>query len=374
MSMPKILGLCNLQFSPSLGEMTSARQLGVTSFLSRYALIDFPLSNFSNSGIDKIGIICQEYPQSVLKHIGNGTSWTSNTKTGLLSLMYNEKGQTNPRFNTDIQIIKENDWLIKRVDPEYIIIAPAHVICATSFIPYLDAHIQSKADVSILYTHTNKLIESFTSTVVLALNRNGFVSKIKQNPGNKESGNASLQIYIISRKIFNTILKEADKISLLFGLSEMIKYLNEQKRIKILGQEYKGYARMVCSLGQYHKISLELLDHYKRDELFNEKNPVYTTTHNTPPSRYGEHAIVTNSFIANGAKINGEIENSIISRNVIVHEGAKIKNCILFNGAIIGPNVVLENVIVDKQSEIDTTEKLCGTSDNPIYIKKGVKV
>ena len=374
MSLSKVLGLVNLHVNTELGEMTETRPLGVISFLSRYALMDFSLSNLSNSGIDKIGIICPEFPQSVLKHIGNGTSWTANTKTGLLSLMYSERGILNPKTNTDIRIINENDWLIKRVEPEYIIVSPSHVVCNIDFEKVLEKHIEQRADVTIVYVNTDKLDKEYSNSPVLTISDSGLVSKISVNISKKKTGNASLEMYIISRKSFNSIISVEENISPTYGIAEMIANLHENKKLKVFGHLFDGYVRIVNSLSQYHRVSLELLDHYKRDELFRENAPILTTTHNTPPSQYGPSANVKHSFIANGAEINGAVEGSIISRNVTISKGAFIKNCILFNGAYIGPNVILENVIVDKQTTINSKQELRGSSENPIYIKRGVKV
>ena len=374
MSLTKVLGLVNLQANIKLGEMTDTRPLGVVSFLSRYAILDFALSSFSNSGIDKIGIITPSESQSVLKHIAGGNSWTSNTKTGLLSLMYYEKGILNPKFNTDIKIMNENDWLIKRVNPDYIIVAPSHVVCNVDWEAQLEKHIKSEADVTMLYVKTSELANSYLTSPILTLTRDGQVKKISPNLGKVENGNASLEMFIISRLTFDAILREGEGASPVFGIHEMISHLLDINRIKVASSEYKGYVRNINSLAQYHKVSLELLDHYKRDELFRDDSPIYTTTHNTPPSRYGLHSEVVNSFIANGAVINGHIENSIISRKVTISKGAVIKNCIIFNGVTIGSNVCLENVIVDKGSYIFSKQELKGTSDNPIYIKRGVKI
>jgi len=374
MSSLNVLGLCNLQYSPHLGDVTSGRPLGVVSFLSRYALMDFPLSNFSNSGIDKIAILCRQHPQSVLQHIGNGTSWNSNTKTGFLTLMYNESGNQNQRFNTDIANIKENEWVIKKANPDYIISAPAHVICSINFKDYIEAHIEKGCDVSVIYTNSKNLKEEFHSNQILTINKEGLVTGSKENVRNIATGNVSLGIFIINRATLDTVLRESENVSLLYGLSDMLRFLNTEKRITVYAQKYKGYVRQVNSLAQYFDVSLELLDHKKRDQLFFDGEPIYTTTHDTPPSRYGSRARVTNSFIANGATVNGNIENSIISRNVVINKDAKIKNCIVFSGVTIGPGVELENVIVDKSTVIGNKKKLIGHPNEPVYIKQGAKI
>lgn len=373
MSLTNVLGLCNMHDSPYIGQITNSRPLGVLSFLSRYALMDFTLSNFSNSRIDKVGILCRQHPQSVLQHLGNGTAWNSNTKTGIFSLLYSERGTLNQRFNTDIANIKENIWIVKRSNPDYIILAPSHVIYAIDFRTYLAKHIKSGASVSMIYIKSNKLESEHLTRQIIDIDNDGFLVDSRENIGDAPKGNVSLNMFIINRDTFNLILETSNKVSLLYGFSEMIRYLQKNEMIKVLAQEYKGYVREIDSLQHYFAYSLELLKYQNRSKLL-DIHPIYTTTRDTPPARYSSGANVHNSFIANGAQINGLIENCIIGRDVVVSKGAKIRNSIILSGTCIGENVILENVIIDKNSHIENAKIIKGESEDPIYISQGVKV
>jgi glucose-1-phosphate adenylyltransferase len=130
----------------------------------------------------------------------------------------------------------------------------------------------------------------------------------------------------------------------------------------------------ILSMQDYVDNSFKLLKYTERKKLFDDKWPIYTTTHNTPPSLYSKDAKVKNSFIANGSIIKGEVENSIISRNVVVEEGAVVKNCILFTKTYVGKNTKLEYVVADKNVSIVEMKKLKGDKNDVIFIKQGTKI
>ena len=120
--------------------------------------------------------------------------------------------------------------------------------------------------------------------------------------------------------------------------------------------------------------SFKLLQYEERRKLFKPEWPIYTTTHNTPPALYGDRAIVSNSFIANGCVIKGKVKNSILSRDVVVEEGAIVENCIIFTHTEIGPNVKLRYVVTDKYSEVFEVKKIQREKDDILYIGKGERV
>ena len=126
--MKDVIALLDCHNSPDLGELTSARPLASTSFLGRYAFADFALSNFCNSEIQNVGILVKDHQRSILKHMGNMMSWVVNTKIGHETIFYNEKGQLNPAYNSDINNIKENDWVLYDSNASVIVFESAHIV------------------------------------------------------------------------------------------------------------------------------------------------------------------------------------------------------------------------------------------------------
>ena len=154
----------------------------------------------------------------------------------------------------------------------------------------------------------------------------------------------------------------------------MVTYMTNNHLAKTHAYEFDGYVAPMISLDNYVRYSFELLDYKNRCKLFNEDWPIYTTTHNTPPSLYGPNADVKNSFIANGSIIKGKVRNSIISRDVVVEEGAVVENSILFSDTYVGEGVKVTYVLSDKNARIVEKKKVSGTEDEILCIGYGVRV
>ena len=139
--MARILGLVNMHTSPELGAITKNRSLATLPFLGRYAFVDIALSNFSNSNINTVGILVNKAPRSIIKHMDNAMSYTNNTKLGKTVICYNEKHASNYLYNTDINNIIENEWLVNEINYKYVIIAPAHIVYRFDFNDLIHTHI-----------------------------------------------------------------------------------------------------------------------------------------------------------------------------------------------------------------------------------------
>ena len=142
-------------------------------------------------------------------------------------------------------------------------------------------------------------------------------------------------------------------------------------KLNIKTYELDGYARKICSINDYYKASMEILDKEVRNELFNESHPIYTKDKDSTPTRYYQNSMVKNCFVADGCSVDGHIENSIIFRSVKVKKGTTIKNSIILQNSEIGENVRLENVILDKKVIVRDNKELVGTQDFPVLVGKG---
>lgn len=195
------------------------------------------------------------------------------------------------------------------------------------------------------------------------------VTKVERNKGSRKDRSISLETYVINTKTLLKVMKQAVKISSFFSLRDVLAYLCDEKQIN--AYEYKGYARCMDSLEHYYQYSLEFLDLDISSAVFKSNWPIYTITNDTPPAKYLTGSNVKKSIVANGAMINGTVENSIIGRNVVIGSGAVVKNCILMSGAVVNANANLENVIMDKTSKVQRQLELKGGSYTPLYIKEG---
>ena len=363
----KVLGLLNLYDSPSLGELTKKRTLASTSFVGRYALMDFALSNFTNSNIDEINILVKDNYRSVAKHIGTLKTWVNNTKIGRQNILMNERGIRDPKFNSDLNAIRENDWVYFEADADYIIIAPAHIISVIDYNEVLKFHEEKGADITLVYTKIKNGSKAFLSSNVLEV-KNDKVVFFAPNKGKKDDVSVSMRTYVMSQDAFLKIIRHKDYRDAL-SIRMLMETIIANQSLKVFGYEHKGYVRCVDSFEHFIEYSFELLDYKVATQLFDQGAPIYTRTHSAPPTNYGVHASAKNCYIANGGHLEGSVKNSIISRYVHVEEGAKVDHCIVLTEAVIGKGVKLEYVVVDKYAKI--YKDVIGTKDEPVYIAQG---
>ena len=294
--------------------------------------------------------ICQilkKKPRSLFKHLGNGNSWNFNQKAGGVSLLYNEKYANDPKYNHDINNLVENIHFLETSNADYVVIAPAHIVTTMDYNDVITAHEKSGASITMTYRKAKDADVAWVGCDVL-------------------------ETYVINRKELLEIMKKAHKISAFYDLKDILGYLCDEKQIHTY--EYKGYARCLDSTKAYFKYSLEMLDIDISSRVFKSNWPIYTNTNDTPPTKYLENANVKKSFVANGAVIDGTVENSILGREVTIGKGAVIKNCVIFSGSKIAPGAVLENVIIDKRAKVEKKLELKGTETSPLYIKEGDRV
>ena len=365
----KVLGIVNLYDSPSLGGLTRNRSLGSTSFLGRFALMDFALSNFTNSHIDEINVLIKDNFRSVAKHVGTLKTWVNNTKIGHQNLLVNEKGIKDPKFNSDLNALRENDWVLYDVDVDYVAIAPAHILSTLDFNDVLDFHIEHEAEVTIVYKEIDNADESFLTSNVLTLEGDEVVNYVK-NDGSRKHANVSLRTYVVSKDSFFKWLRHRDYRDAT-SLRMLLETIIEEKEEKVCGYKYEGYARCIDSLENYVKYSFEFFDVEIADSVFKPEWPIYTCTRNTKPAMYGPKAKIRNCFVANGAEINGKIDSCVISRYVVIEDGAEVKDSIILTKCHIKKGVRVENAVIDKYSTIEND--VIG-QDKPVYISQGKKV
>ena len=371
--MARVIGIVDLHNEPSLGELTAHRPLGTVTFLGRYALIDFALSNLSNSGINIIPILVDSGIGYIRSHIRDGNIWINNTKVGFIRLIMNEKMVHNPTFNTDVNNIIENKGIFDEFNTDYIIVTNAHFLYSFDFNYLIHAIEHNNADIMMLYSSRTDADKDFLSSYAIKLDGNRVVD-VKRNNGINKFADISLGTYIFKAKVLHNMLKTAHEISSLYTLRDLVNYAVRNRTYNVQGYKFDGYVVPVLSLESYVKNSFKLLEYETRRKLFNPDWPIYTTSHNTPPALYLENADVKNSFIANGSVINGKVENSILSRDVVVEKGAEVKNSIIFTHTRIGEKVKLAYVVSDKRVVVKETKSLKGTKEEMIAIPQGAKI
>ncbi len=370
--MKNVVALIDLHNSPELGLITEKRPLASTTVLGRYAFIDFVLSNLTNSGIDDIGILIKNYSRSVIKHIGNENTYLKNSKTGFLNFMINEKGIHNPVYNTDLNNVKENDYFLYDSNCKYVLIAPVGFVAKIDYEEIINKHIESGKALSIVYSNVKNAGKDFVGLNKIVVDNLGRVQKVEPVSDVDEDCSVGLKTFIIDKEFFKDALMKSKNISSIVTIEELLsKHMHFVDGINAI--KFDGYFKYFRSMKSYFDYSLE-----NKDMLYEDKNPLFsndwkffTRTHDTCPAIYGENSEVKDSIVANGCYIQGKVSGSLLSRNVIVEEGAIIENSIIFSDCVIKKGVHLKNVIADKLCVFQSKEEVFGTKDEPLYIPQG---
>ncbi len=367
------LGIVNFSNSAvDVAGLTDYRTISAISFLGRYRLIDFTLSNLSNSGIEQIQVYLKNKPRSIIEHIGIGSQYNINPKRGRLHILHGEKRIFNEAYNTDIANFMQNIHFIEDSNEPYVIIAPTYMVYRCNYNEVLKAHIESENDISILYKKTNSAKEQFLECNALKLDIDNDIREITVNRGKFKNAYISMECYVLTKKLFLELVKRAAEESSLYWFKDILSDVLDE--YKVGGIAHSGYVACINNLKSYFNESLEVRKLERAKELFNDEWPIYTKTNDSWPTQYTKDANVKGCMIANGCFIEGTVENCVLGRNVVIKKGAVVKNSIILQGAYIGENAKLDCVVIDKEAIVHHVKELTGTSENPVYVKRRDKI
>ena len=344
------------------------RPIGSFSFLGRFRVIDFPISNMSNSGMNRIQVYIRSRPRSITEHIGSGRHYNINSKRGKIQMLFSEDSNAHSLYNNDICAYMENIDIIERMHQDYVIIAPSFMVYKQDYGQLLDAHVASGADVTLLYHKVDNAKERYQNCKTVEINRQKGISSIDKNLGTAKEKNIFMDTYCMSKEVFVSLVRTAHKASSIYTLADIINL--KCNELDIRGYQHKGYFASLLSLQDYYRASLELLDYNVASELFRAGWPIYTRTTDSCPTQYFETAKISDAFISNGCLIEGTVENSIIGRGVTIKKGVVIKNSIIMAHTVIEEGVHIENAVVDKWAHIIHAKDIRGTQEHPQYIKR----
>ena len=367
--MKNCVGIINLDEKENrMGELVRNRPLAAVPIAGRYRIVDFILSNMTNSGVESIGIFAKNKSRSLLDHISNGKSWDLDRKRdGLKVFNFADK---EPSYD-DVHAFCDNLEFLKLSRKEYVLLAPSHMIANIDFSKVIESHKESGNDITIAYKEVNDAKTNFIGCDVLNIN-NDIVESIGENIGIDKQANISMEMYLMKTNLFIDIVYSCIKNGNTRKVKNYIKYNTDNLKIGVYN--FTGYLRCINSLESYYKMNKEILNKEVTKELFYGENPIYTKTKNESGTRYGENSEVKNSIIANGSFIEGKVENCVIARRVYIGENTVLKNCVILQNTKIGDNVKMENVITDKNSTVRDDEELKGASDIPLIIKKVYRI
>ena len=361
----------------NLRELTSQRAVAAIPVAGRYRIIDFVLSSMVNSGIHNVGIIAQKNYQSLMDHLGSGKDWDLHTRNnGLFFLPPFMTRENNGEYSGLLDALRSNFDYLRRSKQDYVILTDSDYIMNTSFEPMIDQHIKSRADITMMYTKATPEITEFSSSsknnhVYMGVDREKNVTNLEINPNAASYDNLFMSVMMVKRTLLIYLVDQALSRGSHDLYGDVILPAIQAGSLKIMGYEETCYYRRVETIRGYFNLSLDLLKPEVRDALFG-KNPVFTKTRDSVPTNYRGGAKVTNSLVADGCVIDGEVENCVLFRGVRVGKGAKIKNCVIMQDCYIEDDVELENVIFDKEVTIRSHGRLIGQAQYPIVIGKNI--
>lgn len=348
------------------------RSIGAFSFLGRYRVIDFPISNMTNSGIDNIQLYVNEYPRSIIDHVGTGRHYNINSKRGKLSLLFGDMNATSDFYKHDIASFYNNRMAIEAMPQKYVVVASNYLLYSLDYNDVIEQHIETGADITMVYKTVDSAKEEFINCDTLNLNKQKGVLSIEANRGNYKTKNISMETFVMSKEIFLAMIDQAVNTSSLYWMRDI---LNDAcKFLDVRGYQYKGYLSAINSFKSYYDANMELLNPVERKKLFRDDWPIYTKTNDSAPTHYFQTGSATGSLVSNGCCVEGRIENSVIGRGCYIKKGAVVKDCVLAPGTVVGEDVHLTNVVVDKKVVISQVKEVAGTPEKPAYVKRNDRI
>ena len=366
----------------NIPEFTGMRTMASVPFGGRYRLIDFALSNMVNTGISKVGIITHDNYQSLVDHIGAGKDWDLARRSGGIKILppfitaYDSKLSAN-LYHSRLEALIGVTNFISRCTEDCLVLSDCDGICNIDLRKILEEHARSGAVMTIVSAKSEFVDDSETDLYRIVSDDNGNIQSIGKSssalPEEEKEGNICTNIIVVDRRFLLARLNEASVRNYTDFYRDIV--WRSLGKYPIKEYVYDGTYILVSSLRTYFSASMKLLDGDVRDSLFgNPDRPVYTKVRNTAPTVYANGAKVKNSYIADGCRIEGEVENCIFFRGVHVGKGSVVKNCILLQDTKVGDDVSLNCVVTDKNVTIRKGRMLSGHETIPFFLAKGTNV
>ena len=351
-------------------ELTEKRTIGTIPFGGRYRLIDFPLSNMVNSGINKVGVITEGNYQSLMDHLGSGKAWDLSRKREGLFLLPPFDGihGVYSNVNNRMDSLSAISRFLKNSREDYVLLSDCDSVCNIDYKDVISFHLEHDADITVLYRY-GKMPAKSNDTSVYTMDPEGRVIDLLVNPSQEGECNYGMNKMLIRRELLMDLVNDCVSRNMYDFKRHLLQ--RNIKNYRVFGYEFKGFLNVIDSMNAYFEANMALMQPSVRTELFNPERPIYTKVRDDMPARYGLDSVVENSLIADGCVVDGEVENCILFRGVKIAKGSKVSNCVIMQDTVIGENCRLNYVITDKDVQIRSERSLMGFQSYPVFIAKG---
>ncbi|HOF68811.1 MAG TPA: glucose-1-phosphate adenylyltransferase [Ruminococcus sp.] len=324
----------------------------------KYRIIDFPLSNCTNSGIDTVGVLTQYQPLVLNEYIGNGQPWDLDKMNGgvhVLPPYQTARGAS--WYEGTANAIYQNMSFIERYDPDYVIVLGGDHIYKMDYSKMIDFHIENNADSTIAVLNVS--LEEASRFGIMTCNDDGRVIDFTEKPKEPKSTLASMGIYVFTWQKLKKYLIEnenANTGSKDFGKDIIPSMLANNERL--FAYAFEGYWKDVGTLDSLWEANMDLINPNVPLDLYDPKWKIYSRNNNMPPQYIGDNANIENSMIAEGSTINGTVDFSVIFSGVTIEEGATVKYSIVMPGSVIKSGSVVEYAIIGEDCTIESNAKI----------------
>ena len=353
-----------------IGDLTAKRTMASLPFGGRYRQVDFHLSNMTYAGIRHIGIISRHNYQSLMNHIGSGEEWGLELEEGGLEFLTPYAMSTTASYRGKLEnLYFAMDFLEYGPDDELVVMADSAVLSSMDLNKVIAAHIASGKELTVV---TKSGICNGSKQIDLALKlADGKVADMAVDYVAGEDYVASMDVFVMGKKWLIHQVKEHVAHNMYHMDRDLVMGMWQKDADSINVYEYEGVAMFNESIAEYFYNSLSLISKNVRNDLFVANHPVYTKVRDRVPTYYGEGCEIEDCIIADGCILEGEVEESVLFRQVTICKDAEVENCIIMNDSVVGEGAKLKYVILDKDVTVRPGAKLCGTYKNPIIVKRG---
>ncbi len=328
------------------------------TFGGKYRIIDFPLSNCVNSGIDTVGVMTQYQPLILNEYIGNGEPWDLDRAYGGVHILSPYQAKTGSEwFKGTANAIYQNISFIKRYNPQYVLILSGDHIYKMDYSKMIERH--KKTDAACTIAAIKVPIKEASRFGVLNVDADGVIYEFEEKPKHPKSDLASMGIYVFSADKLYKYLEEdeSDKSSSKdFGKDVLPKMLAAGE--KMVSYTFDGYWKDVGTINSLFESNMDLLGDSPNFDLSDASWRIRSRSPIAPPHYIAESGRVVNSIVASGCEIEGTVENSILSNDVIIKKGAVVKNSVIFSESIIDENATVDYSIIDEKVKVSRNAKI----------------
>lgn len=348
-----------------IGGFVKNRTLASLPVACRYRLVDFIMSYLVKANVPNIGIIATNYYSSLMDHVGWGKDWDLNRKNSGLKIIPPMATNNSGIAKTKFEALSNAEPYIDSMLQDYCILADTNIICNIDFQKMVEFHESKNADFTVAFV--KRKAQAGEIEMIIDEKNRAYSSLYHPNGADYEC-NTLIKIIIMNKKTLKDIILKGTSQ----GWEDLVRdYISKNyNKLNVYAYEISGYSAVINNLETFYQFNMDLLDEKISKQLFLSGTPILTRVKDSAPTFYGENSKIKNSMFADGCHVYGEVENSLVARDVVIEEGAIVKNSILMSGTIVKAGAKLDYVIADKNAVITQNKELKGDKNCQFTIPK----